>query len=263
MTSPLRHSEAILGKFSWVSGLLLVAGLAALAALPPSRGVLGAYATSLEGRAASQRHNALRAARAIHGTVLGPGQTFSFNQAVGPWTADCGYVMAPVSFEGELLPAWGGGVCQTSTALYNAALLAGLEIVARHRHMWAPRYVAVGRDAAVAQYDIDLGLRNPYPWPVCIEANLGADSLAFSVLGREAGPMAAVEVQVRAVLSPRKVLQLDDRLPLGEYHVLNRGRPGHRVLVYRHHLRGPKQGKRELVSEDRYPPMNRLISAGR
>ena len=250
------------GKLSWLSALLLGAAVTALVAMPPSRAVLASYATSLTGRADSQRDNAVRAAHAVDGAVLQPGETFSFNRAVGSWTADRGYVKAPVSFGGELRLAWGGGVCQTATTLYNAALLAGLEIAERHRHTWAPRYIAVGRDAAVAQYDIDLRLRNPYPWPVTIEASVSADSLAFTVLGRRRGPMAAAEVHVRAVLPSRQVVQLDDQIPAGERHILTRGRPGYRVLVYRHYLRGPQQGRRELVSEDRYPPTNQIISTG-
>ena len=249
-------------KLSWLAAVPLVAGVAVLAAMPPSRAVLGAYVTSLEGRTDSQRYNALRAARALHGAVLQPGATFSFNRAVGPWTADRGYVKAPVSFGGELRPAWGGGVCQTSTTLYNAALVAGLEIAERHRHHWPPHYVALGRDAAVAQYDIDLRVRNPYAWPVRIEAQLGGESLGFAVVGREAGAMADIHTEVRGVLAPREILQLDDRLPAGERHIVNHGRPGYRVLVYRQHLRADGRARRELISEDRYPAMNRLITAG-
>ncbi len=249
-------------KFGWIVAVLLLAGVAFLAAMPPSRAVLGAYATLLEGRRDSQRHNTLRAARAIDGTVLEPGAIFSFNKAVGSWTADRGYVKAPVSFGGELRPAWGGGVCQTSTTLYNAALVAGLEIVERHRHHWPPHYVALGRDAAVAQYDIDLRLRNPYPWPVRIEAEVGGDSVGFAIVGREAGPMADIQTEVRGVLAPREVLQFDDRLPTGERHIVNHGRPGYRVVVYRQLLRGDGRVGRELISEDRYPAMNRLVSAG-
>jgi len=252
----------MLGRFHWFLGMLLTAGVIALAAMAPPRSVLGAYATSLGGRTDSQRYNAIRAARAIHGTVLQPGETFSFNHAVGPWTADRGYVKAPVSFGGELCPAWGGGVCQTSTTLYNAALLASLQIVERHRHHWPPRYVALSRDAAVAQYDIDLRLRNPHPWQVHIHADIATDSLGFTIVARETGPMAAVQTEVRGVLPPREVLRLDHGLPSGERHIVNPGRPGYRVLVYRQHLRGCRQDRRELISEDRYPPMNRIVRAG-
>ncbi|MEA3401537.1 MAG: VanW family protein [Armatimonadota bacterium] len=247
------------GKFAWAAGMLATIGLVAAAAIPPSRALVGSYRTPLQDRERNQRANALRAARALHGTVLEPGEVLSFNRTVGPWTADRGYLKAPVSYGGEMHPAWGGGVCQTSTTLYNAALVAGLEIVERHRHQWAPHYCPLGRDAAVAQYDIDLRLRNSHPWPVRIEAQPTEDSLGVAILGREAGPMATLHTKVRGVLPPREVLRIDSDLRPGECHRLVRGAPGYRVLVYRE-LRDA-QG-RELVSEDRYPPVNRLVVAG-
>jgi len=252
----------MLRLFAWLTALLLIASVLALAALAPRQAVLGSYSTSLDGRAAGQRDNAERAAHAINGVAIAPGATFSFNHTVGPWTADRGYVKAPVSYSGELRPAWGGGVCQTSTTLYNAALLAGLDIVERHRHMWAPHYVPPGRDAAVAQYDIDLRLRNPYPWPVTIETAAGSDRLGVAIRGREQGPMAKVEVAGRGILPPSEALRLDPGLPTGERHILNRGKPGCRVMVTREFLKGPSPGRHELVSEDRYPAMNRIVRAG-
>jgi len=249
-------------KLSWTIGVLLMAGAVWLALMPPVRGVLGSYSTSFEGRSGSQQANAVRAARSLNGVTIPPGETFSFNQTVGSWTADHGYVKAPVSFSGELIPAWGGGVCQTSTTLYNAALIAGLEISERHRHVWPPSYVAPGRDAAVAQYDIDLRLRNPYPWPVRIEARISTDKLGFVLLGRAAGPMADVVTETRDILMPRKILRVDHELPTGERHILNPGRPGCRISVYRVHLKGKDVGRRELVSQDSYQPMNRVVHVG-
>ena len=76
--------------------------------------------------------------------IVLPGQVFSFNKTVGSWTADRGYVRAPVSYDGELIKSWGGGVCQTSTTIYNAALMAGLEILERHHHHWPARYAPLG-----------------------------------------------------------------------------------------------------------------------
>ncbi len=248
-------------RFAWATGALIVVALAALAGMPPRQAVMGSYRTPFDARSEHQRLNALRAARALHGAVIEPGEVLSFNRTVGPWTADRGYLKAPVSYGGEMRPAWGGGVCQTSTTLYNAALIAGLEVVERHRHRWAPHYAPLGRDAAVAQYDIDLRLRNPHAWPVRIEARPAADSLGIAILGRRRGPLAAVRTQVRAVLPPGEVLRIDPHLLPGECHRLVRGRPGYRVLVYRECADGARAG-RELVSEDRYPPMNRLVVAG-
>src|SRR5687767_11452496 len=108
---------------------------------------MAGYATSLLGRTSGQRHNARLAAEAINGKAIAPGEVFSFNRAVKSWSVDQGYVKAPVSFDGELVRAFGGGVCQTSSTLYNAALLAGLPIIERHPHVFRPQYIAPGRDA--------------------------------------------------------------------------------------------------------------------
>jgi vancomycin resistance protein YoaR len=139
------------------------------------------FATSLEGRTPGQRHNATLAAKRVHGATLAPNAEWSFNQTIGQWVRSEGYVRAPVSYGGVLVPAWGGGVCQTSTTLYNAALLAGLEVLERHPHTIAPSYIAPGRDAAVAQGIADLKLRNPYPFPCRIECFIRGDKLVCRI----------------------------------------------------------------------------------
>jgi len=237
---------------------VLSAGVAGAVLLPPRDRVLGSYGTSLERRTPGQRANALRAARALDGVIIESGREFSFNRTVGSWTPDRGYVRAPVSYDGDLMVDWGGGVCQTSSTLYNTALIAGLDIVERHRHTCAIGYVPPGRDAAVAQYTIDLRLRNPYRWRVRIRAHLSENRLGFEILGREKGPMAEVEVDPLAVLPPMDVRAADDRLPSG-LRASTHGRPGMRVAVYRIPLRGPHAGARELLSQDTYPPANRLV----
>jgi len=251
--------------FRLAIGTLLACGLAAAALFPRSDRVLGGYTSSFVGRTPGQKANAIRAARATNGVIIESGREFSFNRAVGSWTPDRGYVLAPVSYEGELAVDWGGGICQTSTTLYNAALLAGLEIVERHRHARAPGYVLPGRDAAVAQYAVDLRLRNPYPWPVRIRALIGwpADqSLGFQIVGRERGPMARVQCEPLSAVGPAQVVEFHDHLPAGRRRTINRGRPGVRVSVYRAYLRGPLAGARELVSQDSYPPVNRVMEIG-
>lgn len=238
-------------------------GMAAALVLPPREYVMGSYVTSLEGRTRGQKMNAIRAAKAIDGTVIESGAAFSFNRTVGSWTPDRGYVLAPVSYGGELVVDWGGGVCQTSTTLYNAALIAGLEVVERHRHNWAPSYVAAGRDAAVAQYVIDLRLRNPYPWPVRIRAVITRTGLGFEILGQCPGPMATVYSKVLSAVQPSEVIKRDDGLRPGTRQVIVRGRPGMRVAVYRKFLNGARAGEVELVSQDTYPPVNRVVLVGR
>jgi vancomycin resistance protein YoaR len=101
--------------------------------------------------------------------TLAPGAVFSFNKTVGSWTADRGYVLAPVSFDGELEVDWGGGVCQTSTTLYNAALRAGCAITDSGHHSIPSDYVDLGFDAMVNYPSSDLKFVNPYDTPLYIK----------------------------------------------------------------------------------------------
>jgi vancomycin resistance protein YoaR len=240
----------------------LVAGIAAAVWQPQPSGALGSYATSLQGRTRSQRRNARLAAQQVDGAVIPAGQEWSFNKTVGPWTPDRGYVIAPVSYDGNLVSDWGGGVCQTSTTLYNAALLAGLQIVERHRHTWSPIYAPPGRDAAVAQWQTDLRLKNPYPWPVRIHALAGGKSVGFQFLGNAVGPMAQVRGESQATVMPAEVVRYSARLVRGQRRLMVHGRPGVRVAVYRTFLQGSRSGVRELVSQDSYPAMNRVSAVG-
>lgn len=95
------------------------------------------------------------AAKYMNGTVLAPGDVFSFNKVTGPRTIERGYSMAPVVGGMGI----GGGVCQVATTIYNAAMLAGMEIVERHPHSVRVYYVPPGRDATVTNY-IDFKFRN-------------------------------------------------------------------------------------------------------
>lgn len=228
-----------------VLSALLVVGLAAAARhVSGAEETLGSYATSLRGRTRNQAYNAVRAARSLDGTVIPAGGVFSFNRCVGPWNAAAGYRKAPASYDGELMRAYGGGVCQASTTLYNAALLAGLEIVERHRHIRPPAYVAPGRDAAVAMPDIDLRVRNPYPHPVRLKARRVGDSLVIAVRGRKPRQPVVVRTEVEAVTLPVQVRGSGRRKP---------GQPGFTALTYVERGREAR-----LAGHDAYPPVNRL-----
>lgn len=244
MSGPVRPSRILRLGVCGLS-LMLLAGLGVVATrLPGAEVTLGSYATSLRGRTPAQAFNAQRAAQALDGAVIGPGESFSFNRRVGPWNAGSGYRKAPASYDGELMPSYGGGVCQTSTTLYNAALLAGLDVVERHRHIRPPTYVAPGRDAAVAVPGVDLRLRNPYPYAVRLAASNSGDSLILSVRGR--GPRRAILVrtEVQTVDAPALVRGT------GEYR---HGFPGFAAVTYR------SEGTRErLTAYDCYPPVSRL-----
>lgn len=238
-------------------GLLMLALLGAggflvwVPASAPGERVVGRFETSLVGRTPGQVANAKLCASKIRGQTVAPGETFSFNTVLGGWTRDQGYRKAPVSYNGQLVSAWGGGVCQVSTTLYNAALLAGMDVVQRHRHQFAPDYAPPGRDAAVAYDDVDLRLRNPHPFAVRFESGIRGDRLWVRVLGR--GEVATVEI-VSEVREVRQPMTFANGPATGSARVRCDGKPGFEVAVWR-----IKGGRRQLVSADDYPAMHRLV----
>lgn len=244
--------------------LLLAAGLLGyVALLPPTEVEIAGYATSLDGRTRNQRHNARLAAASLNGAIIPPGGVFSFNRKVKSWSADQGYRKAPVSYDGELVPAFGGGVCQTSTTLYNAALRAGLPIVERHHHVFAPHYVPPGCDAAVAYPSIDLRFKNPYPWPLRLRATADGDQLIVRILGRKK-PETAAEVvpDILATMPPERITYAVADAAPGRVFTHNPGRAGFRVITYRVFTRGGQTIRRERLSDDTYPVMDRILQVG-
>jgi len=245
--------------------LLLAAGgalFARLATAPPPQVELAGYATSLKGRTISQRHNARLAAQALDGYVLAPGAVFSFNKVVRSWSLDQGYVKAPVSFDGELVRAYGGGVCQTSSTLYNAVLLAGLPIVERHPHVFAPTYIAPGRDAAVAQYVIDLRFRNPYSWPIRLRATARGDRLEVRLFGKERSEeQVQITQETLSTTPPARLTRVIQRpgAAAGRTCLRSPGAIGARVVTYRVFSAGGRELRRERLSDDTYPAMNQVI----
>jgi vancomycin resistance protein YoaR len=240
------------------AGALLL-GVAGWCFVPrPRDTLLAGYATSLKGRTPNQVHNAVLAARTIDGTWLRPGQVFSFNRTVGSWSSASGYRRAPVSYDGELMPSWGGGVCQASTTLYNAAIAAGLTPLERHRHQWKTDYVPPGRDAAVAYSNIDLRFRNDYPWPVRIESDTRGTSLAFRIMGPRR-PLGRWEIRQEPVSRTEPgVVRTRWEPGMPRRVVRNPGKPGYRVRTYRVRIENGRETRRELLSDDIYPAMNRL-----
>lgn len=240
-------------KSALLAVVALLASAFAVALLArPAEVCLGGYTTSLAARSKSQRHNSELALEKLVGAIIQPGQTFSFNKYVGTFSQDEGYRRAPVSYNGQLIDSWGGGVCQTSTTLYNAALLSGMEIVERNRHRFAPSYIPPGRDAAVAFSSIDLKFRNPHSYAVRILGGIEGNRLTIGIYGpqRLKEKPRIVEV-VRDPLTP-------DTYSIGEEspraRVRNTGKEGFQVQVYR--LVG---NTRELISNDSYPSMGRVL----
>ena len=145
---------------------------------------LAAFVTDLQARTPAQRHNIFQASARVDGVVLHPGKVFSFNESVGPYTEALGF-LPERSVQGEQV-VWspGGGVCQVSSTLYNAAKQAGLEIMERTAHTQDVESVPPGWDATLAFGVSDLKLRNPHLYPIRMSVRTLQNQLLIEIWGQ-------------------------------------------------------------------------------
>ena len=115
------------------------------------RDVLGSFTTSFAGSTADRKANIQNGCRLIDGITLYPGEEFSTYQKVAPFTEGNGYYMAGSFLNGKVVDSLGGGICQVSTTLYNAVLLAELNVTMRYNHSMTVSYVDISADAAIAE----------------------------------------------------------------------------------------------------------------
>ena len=226
-------------------------------------GVIASYSTKYRTWQRDRTHNLMTAARALNGTLIKPGELFSYNEVVGPRQPSRGYRKAPIFVRGEVEQGIGGGVCQVSTTLYNAALLANMEIVSRAHHSRPVDDAPVGRDATVAYPSPDLKFKNTTPAPVYISASVGGGTVNITLFGRK---MDDQEVELvsegHQVIRPRVIRIADKNLSPGEEIVREAGRPGHRVKIYRIIKKHGQVIKKELICSDFYKPEDRVVAFG-
>ncbi len=133
---------------------------------------LGSFST-VSTNTANGNHNMKLAANATNGTILQPGEQFSFNNTTGDTTnSSNGYLPAGAISGGELVQEYGGGICQVSTTIYGAALRSNMTIVSRGNHTFPSSYVPIGLDAAVSYGTLDFVIRNDTEYPVYIAAGM-------------------------------------------------------------------------------------------
>jgi hypothetical protein len=202
--------------------------------------------------------NALLAVRAVDGSTISNDAVFSFNTAVGPRTAERGYQSGAMFKGGQLVNGLGGGVCYASTALYNAALEAGLPIVARSPHSGIVRYAPPGRDAAVAT-DTDLQFKNDTGSKITIRAKADENSLTVSIYGTRP-PGWQVQVltgEYRALPASQTTLQ-DPTMTGSEPLTAQACHDGYECTIVRKIIRDGKLARREEISHDIHPARDGL-----
>jgi vancomycin resistance protein YoaR len=221
-------------------------------------GLLASYSTSFDASNINRSHNIALASKALNGSLVKPGEVFSFNGRVGPRTAKRGYREAIIIEANQFVPGLGGGVCQVSTTLYNAVLLAGLEIVERSNHSLAIAYAPLGRDAAVSYGYQDLKFRNNMDSYIYIKTHVGRGVLTMKIFGNtKQKKKVQLQTSINSVIQPKVITKKDSNLLEGKTVVENSGAKGYRVSAYR-----IIDGTKHLLSNDYYRPINRVVRVG-
>ncbi|MEG0774493.1 VanW family protein [Clostridium sp.] len=225
---------------------------------------VSAFSTSFYNSSQSRGNNIKVATKAINGTLLMPGDIFSFNEIVGKTTAEKGYSSAKVIVGDEFVDDIGGGVCQVSTTLYNAVLRSELKILERRNHSLPISYIPLGQDAMIFYGYSDLKFMNDTDFPIFIDGHVQNSILSFNIYSDKdlGGKSYSIESEIKQTIKPKIIIKYDSQLTKGEIIVEKEGEVGYVVELYRTVIIENEAMKKELVSTSKYNGKNRVIRMG-
>lgn len=224
--------------------------------------VLGFFETKYtpDNKHAARTFNLRLAASKLDGHVVMPGETFDFNEVVGPRSEANGYKIAPVIAQGELVDGIGGGTCQVAGTLHGAAFFAGLDIVERKPHTRPSFYIKMGMDATVVYPTITLKIKNPFPYPIVMHETVQDGVVRAEILGPKRSRDVTFIRKINEVIPFAERDAPDPKIPSGKRVLAQRGIPGFKVTRYRI-LRDGSFAVREH-NTDVYPPTAQIWRVG-
>ena len=225
-------------------------------------GLISAYTTNTTSDG-KRNTNIQLSAEAISGKTVLPGEIFSFNGATGERTAAKGYQEAPAISGGQSKDEVGGGVCQTSSTLFNAVARADLEIIERNPHAWPSHYIEKGLDATVNWPGLDFKFKNNTEWPVFIIAGYSKKKVTVNIYGMSLGSDVHIDLEselVRTIPKPEGTnYVINTSLAPGESKKTVTGRQGYEVNTWKVWYQGNREVKRELLFKTTYKAYQETI----
>lgn len=222
---------------------------------------LSTFTTRYDVSSVDRTTNLRLACEKINEKVVLPGETFSYNKALGVRSVATGYKNAKVYSNGEVVDGIGGGICQISSTLYNSALMANLEIVERRNHQFVTSYVPAGRDATVVYGMTDFKFKNTRKYPIRIVASAQNGIATVSLYGIKEEEEYTFTFSTKTVTSiPFTTKYVDDNtLSLGKERVKQKGANGLKTETYLTKMLNGKVISTKLLSKDTYDAMTRII----
>lgn len=225
---------------------------------------LSTFKTRYNASLTSRTNNLKLAAKKINGTVVMPGEIFSYNKTVGKRTVEAGFTDAAGYQGGKVVDMIGGGICQISSTLYDAVVYANLEIVERHNHMFLTSYVGAGKDATVVYGRLDFRFKNTRNYPIMIKTSVQSGIAQIDIYGIKEEKEYEIEIS-STILSyiPYSVIYEDNpNWEVGREKVTQGGSQGCKSKTYKIMKLNGVEVSRTVLSTDTYDPMNKYITRG-
>ena len=225
--------------------------------------LLATYTTRYDASDVNRTTNLRLACNKLNDKVVLPGETFSYNKTLGERTIAAGYKNAKIYQSGQVVDGLGGGICQISSTLYNAVLLANLDVVERSNHQFVTSYAPAGRDATVVYGLTDFKFKNTRNYAVRLRASVSGGIATVSVYGiKETEYNISISTKTISTL-PSSVQYIDDSsLPAGTEKVQQKGTNGIITETYITKSLNGAVVSSKLLSKDTYNPMQRIILRG-
>jgi len=223
-------------------------------------GLVAQYTTQFKASLTERSQNIKLAAEALDDLVVPPGKVISFNNVVGPREAEKGYQTAGVIVGNTLTEGLGGGICQVSTTLYNAVLLADLDIVQRGNHNIPIGYAPIGLDSAVSYGSLDLKFKNNTGKYMFIKTSVYGNNVTVKVFGddREKKNIQLTS-WITETIEPKVVYKVDPALHPEEVKVVQQGARGFRAQAQRVVVTDGKEIEKNALPNSYYMPVERII----
>ncbi len=235
-------------------------------ALRTIQDTLGTFTTDFSSSGAARSTNLTVGAAKLNGRILMPGEVLSGYECLQPFTEENGYQTAAAYENGQVVDSIGGGVCQISTTLYNAALEAELEIVQRQNHSMIVTYVEPSRDAAIAGTYKDLKIKNNYSTPIYVEGYTEGKKITFTIYGKETRPANREVTYVSETLGTINPgdpqLIVDNSLAPGQRVRVQSSHTGRRSRLWKVVTVDGEETERTLLNTDTYNASKAVYRVG-
>ena len=229
--------------------------------------VLGTFTTSYSSSNSNRSANVANGCSLIDGTVVYPGEEFSAYDTVKPFTTDNGYYLAGSYLNGQVVESLGGGICQVSSTLYNAVLLAELEVTERNNHSMVVSYVQKSADAAIAESSgKDFRFVNNTEYPIYIEGVTANKQITFTIYGVETRPSNRRVEYVSEIISETVPetdnITADPSQPVGYVSVTASAHIGYRANLWKVVYENDEEVERVQVNSSNYSASPRCAVVG-